>query len=93
MHKLIAILFLMLLGSITLVQGMQLRVDVVEQLADNDKGKDAQPDKKDGKEYEASATKKQQELTPALQHYISLLFFWLPRPALKKPTPPPNCIC
>lgn len=93
MQKLIAILFVFLLCSTTLMQGLHLPVDAVEQMADSDKGKDAQPEKKEGKEFLAGYPKRTQAVAPVIYYYTHHISYWLPQPVLSKPTPPPDVVC
>ena len=93
MQKLIAILFFLLLGSVTLLPGIYLQTDAVEQLADNDKGKEAQPEKKEVKEYLSHCIKRITTVALARTFHASDIDHWLPKPLLPKSTPPPNVIC
>ena len=93
MQKLIAILFVLLLCSTTLLQGCHLPVNTVEQVADGDKGKEAKPEKKEGKEILAGCAKKMQTLPTAIPFCCNHTCNWPPQPVLSKPTPPPDVIC
>ena len=91
MRKLIAILFVLLLGSTTFTQGVHTPL-AVEQLADSDKGKEAKDVKKEGKEFLTLYPKNSHHSVLAVS-YPHWLNFLLPQPLLRKPTPPPDVIC
>ena len=91
MQKLIAILFILLLGSATFTQGVPAPF-AVEQLADSDKGKEIKDDKKEGKEFITHYPKSIHAKVIAVS-YSEGSNFLLPQPLLRKPTPPPNVIC
>lgn len=93
MQKLIAILFLLLLGSATLLPCSFWLADAVEQLADNDKGKEVQPEKKEGKEFLTHSVKRFMALALTSPFFKNDSAHGLPKPVLNKPTPPPDVIC
>lgn len=93
MQKLIAILFLLLMCSATLVSGLQAPAGAVEQLADSDKGKEAPPEKKETKEFLSHTAKRWIAVALTGRFNAKDIAYGLPKPALSKPTPPPDVIC
>lgn len=93
MQKLIAILFVLLLCSTTVMQAAYLPVAAVEQLADSDKSKEVKPEKKEGKEFLTACVKKMHTIQVTILYYCNHLCYGLPQPVPNITTPPPDVIC